>query len=472
MDTTWIQTVCIGLLALLMSAAAVAQSDTLSPAVANDLIAAYELLEEDKTAEALAALNRILERRGDRLSGFERATLLQVRGSAHVQLDNLVAGLRDFEQAVALGALPEEQTRRLQFNVAQLHFATEDYARALEVFLEWLKDEESPGHQAYFMIAGAYYQLDQYPESLEMISKAIPLLREPQRRYYDLKNALLSELQRPAQRTELLQQMVVIWPEELSYWRQLSGLYLDADDERSAFSALESAYLAGLIEDERDIVALTQFYSSFNNPVRGAQVLTKEMEAERVEETVDNLQLLSQLWSQAREHSRAIPVLERAAEQSDTGMLSFRLGQALLAEERHAEAEDAFQAAIDKGELEGDMLAQAWVLMGNARFNQAGPGDRAQRLAADRAFEQAERFTATRAQARDWRGYISAINQTESRQAMLEREQSERLEEAARERLLTACRAQQLAGRPLSAECRELLGLDEEGQPANDNEAQ
>ena len=454
-------------LSALIAAPTWAQSDSLSPALANELIEAYDLLEADKFTEALAALNRIMERRDARMSPFERASVLQVRGSAHVSLDNYAAGLRDFETAIAQQALPEPQQRRLQFNVAQLYFVTENYAKALELFMEWIKGEENPGPQTWFLVSGAHYQLEQYEQSLQAISTAIPLLNEPERRYYDLKNALLSELQRHSARIDLLKEMVVIWPETLAYWRQLSALYMETDNLQASFSALETAYLAGLVEEQRDIVALAQFYSAFNNPIRGAQMLEAEMAAERVEETVENLQLLSQLWSQAREHRKAIPVLRRAAGDADTGMLSFRLGQALLADEQNEAAEVAFVAAIDKGELDDNILAQAWILLGNARFNQAGPGDRARRMQADAAFERAERFTSTRSQARDWRSYISAINQTEIRQAQLEREQSERLDEAARDRAISACRALQLAGSVLSAECRELLGLDEEGQPAN-----
>jgi len=457
------------LLLLGLSVPASAQSDTLTPALANELIEAYDLLEADQFAEALAALNRIVERRDGRMSPFERASVLQVRGSAHVGLDDFPAALRDFERAIAQEALPEPQQRRLQFNVAQLYFVTENYAKALELFMEWIVDEENPGPQTWFMISGAHYQLEQYEESLEAISTAIPLLAEPERRYYDLKNALLSELQRSGPRIDLLKEMVVIWPETLAYWRQLSGLFMDADNLQGAFSALESAYLADLLEEERDFIALAQFYSAFNNPMRGAEMLEAKMASEHVEESVENLQLLSQLWSQAREHRKAIPVLRRAAQDADTGVLSYRLGQALLADEQNEAAEAAFVDAIDKGELDDNMLAQAWILLGNARFNQAGPGDRTRRMQADEAFAQAERFSETRSQARDWRGYINAINQTERRQAQLEQEQAERLDEAARERAISACRAQQLAGSVLSAECRALLGLDEEGQPVNNN---
>jgi hypothetical protein len=142
---------------------------------------------------------------------------------------------------------------------------------------------------------------------------------------------------------------------------------------------------------------------------------------------------------------------------SDEGELSFRLGQALLADEKYADAEQALESALEKGGLEEQKTAEAWILLGTARFNQAEPGEREQRNEADEAFAQAEQYPRTRRQASDWRNYINAINRTEQRQAALEQEQSERLAQSARERLVTACRAQELAGSELSEQCREVL---------------
>lgn len=438
-----------------------AHAQTLSPSVANDLLEAYELLEEEKTAEALQALNRLMERRGERMSDFDRASVLQIRGSAYVNEENFNLALRDFEEAILLAALPDEQQNRLRFNMAQLYFVTEQYEKSIQFFEEWMALDPEVSANSYFMLAGANYQIDRYPESLEAISQAIELTEEPERRYYELKNVLLSEMNRVPERTALLEEMVVLWPAELGFWRQLSALYLQQNEESKAFGALESAYLSGLVEAESDILILAQFYSSFNNPYRGARLIEREMENGRVEATVENLELLSQLWSQSREHQEAIPILREAAQKSDDGDLFFRLGQAYLATENNESAASAFEQAIDKGGLE-DNQGEAWMLLGNARFNQAGPGDRQQRRLADEAFAQAERFSSTRAQASDWRNYIRAIDNTETRQALLEQEQSDRLEEAAEERFLTGCRAQQLAGTELSAECRAAIQAAEE----------
>src|SRR6056297_3662278 len=436
---------------------------TLDPRVAQDLLDAYELLEEDEYQEALVKLNRLMDRRGDSLKDFDKASVLQIRGTTHVNLEDMDSALEDFSAALNLEALPEDQQNRLRFNLAQIYFVNERYEDSIRLFEEWMQADVEVTDSAYFMLGAAYYNLDNYEKALEAIKDAVEVAPEPEKRYYDLLNAIYSQMGNVDDRTGLLEKMVELWPDSLGYWRQLSSLYLEQDEQLKAFAALESAYVGGLVTSGDDIVMLAQYYSTFDNPHRGASLIEKEMEAGRVERNVKNLELLSQLWSQAREHNKAIPVLREAARMSDEGLLSFRLGQSLLANEQNEEAEQALETALEKGGLEESRRAEAWMLLGNARFNQAEPGDREQRNDADQAFAQAEKFSSTRRQASDWRGYINAINQTERRQAALEEEQGEVLATAARERLLTACRAQQLAGTELSERCAALLAESENG---------
>jgi tetratricopeptide (TPR) repeat protein len=440
------------------------QAQSLDPAVAKDLLVAYEKMEANKHREALADINRLVERRGDSLKPFDRASVMQIRGTVYVNLENYAAALRDFEEVLRINALPPEQNLQMRFNVAQLYFLSEKYADAIRNFNEWIKQAENPSANAYSMLAAAYYYTKDYRNARGAIEQAIRRSTEPERRYYDLANAIYSELNLSRERTLLLERMITLWSKEQSYWRQLAALYVEQNRQQDSFVTLETAYLNGLIDSESDLVSLAQFYSLFNNPHRGAKLLEKEMAAKRVERNVKNLELLSQLWSQAREHKKAIPILQEAARISDTGLLSFRLGQALLADEQHAEAQKAFEAAVRKGGLTGTTEQEAWLLLGTARFNQAGPGDRDRRRSADEAFTQAERFAGTRNRASEWRRYIKAIDDTESRQAALEREQAERLEVAAQERLKTACRAQQLARADLSDECKALLEEEERAE--------
>lgn len=463
---------CIGLV-MLASPVSGQESQTLNPRVAQALSDAYEFYTEEEYAKALEGLNEMMSRFKD-MKPFDRATVLQVRGSTNINLENTDAALRDFSEALSLNALNPETQNQLRFNVAQLNFVSENYEEAIRYFNEWMASEgTSPTHTAYFMLAAAYYNTDQTSEALEPIDQAIKTAPEPDKRYYDLKNVLLSRLDMPVERIDLLDEMISIWPDNLSYWRQLASTYTEQGDDQKAFATIEAAYLNGLIEDESDIVVLAQYYSTFQNPHRAARLLQKEMDAGNVEENVDNLELLSQLWSQAREHTKAIPVLRQAARLAEDGELYFRLGQSLLASEEYEDAESALTQALDKGGLDSDKRANAWLLLGTARFNQAEPGDREQRMLADEAFAEAARNQSTRRQAQDWRGYIEAINDTEARQEALESEQQAEIAASARERRITGCRARQLAGGELSEECQKLLAeVDEEKERGAPQEEQ
>ncbi|MGB0513661.1 MAG: tetratricopeptide repeat protein [Wenzhouxiangellaceae bacterium] len=464
--------VLAALLAVVITGAASAQDEredddrgrvqTLDPRVAEDLLEAYEELQEENFEEGLRQLDQLMNRRGDSMKDFDKASVLQVRGSAHVNIDDLDGALSDFAEALELNALPESQQNELRYNLAQLYFINERYQDSIRLFERWMQSGVEVTDTAYFMLGASHYNLEQYNESAQAIRNAIELASEPEQRYYELLNAIYSEQNDLNARTGLLEEMVEIWPGKLSYWRQLSALYTQQDDQVKAFAALEAAYLNGLIEAENDLVMLAQYYSTFNNPHRGAELLVEEMDDGRIQGNVENLELLSQLWSQAREHAKAIPVLREAAELSEDGELFFRLGQALLADENYPDAEQALESALDKGGLDDTMTAESWILLGTARFNQAEPGDREQRDDADQAFAQAEQYPRTRRQAADWRNYINAINRTERRQAALEQQQNERLAESARERLMTACRAQELAGSELTDRCREILAEGEQ----------
>lgn len=438
------------------------QAQSLDPRVARELLGAFEKLQADQDQAALADLNRIMQQRTD-MKPFDRASVLQIRGQAYVNLDRLDLALKDFEAALALNALPEDASLQLRYNVAQLHFQQENYREAIRGLSQWMRATENPGANAWFLLAAALYYENEFAKAREPAERAIQLSETRERRQFDLANMIYAELDMKDRRTRLMNIMVSLWPGELSYWKQLAALYMDQDRSKDALTTLELAYKSNLLDAQADFLSLAQLYSVHDNPHRGAAVLEKAMAAGKVERTVTNLELLSQLLSQAREHRRAIPVLQEAAGMSDTGVLAFRLGQVLLADEKYVEADKALTNAIQKGGLNENQRANAWMLLGTARFNQAGPGDREQRSLADRAFASAAEFGVTRAQATGWRDYIRAINQTEERQAALEAEQAEMLAQAARQREFTACRALQIANRTLSEECVKLLEEGEDG---------
>jgi tetratricopeptide (TPR) repeat protein len=368
-------------------------------------------------------------------------------------MEDYRGALRDFEVALATGALPPERNNQLRYFIAQIYFQLEDYAAAIRGLNEWIRIAQQTGAKvdcnAYYLLGAAYTQISppNYNAAKGPGEQAIACAPTPKKGYYDLLNLIYSEANDNAKRAALLEKMINFWPGERGYWTQLSGLYSTMGRDGEAFSVLEVAYRAGLLTKENEIMTLVQYYSFYDNPYRGAKLLEREMATGTVAENVKNLTLLSQLWSQAREHKRAIPVLEKASRMDSKGELSYRLGQVLVADEQYVAAERALSAALQKGGMTATQTGDCALLLGTAIFSQAGPGDHELRQRARRAFVRATNYPSVSGQARRWVEYIDAIDATECAQDRLECQQKDESRVADIERLKQQAQVCRLQGR-------------------------
>jgi hypothetical protein len=408
------------------------RSETLDPAVAKVLGEVFELqnLKPPQLQPSLQKLNDLLAARPN-MKAYDKSTTYQMRGSIKVQLDDYQGALRDFQSALDAGGLPPNQNNQLRYFIAQIQFQLENYQAAIQGLNAWIAAARAEGvpvdANAYYLLAAAYTQIT--PPNWRAASgpaeQAIAARTEPKKSDHDLLNLIYSELGENSKRGPLLEKMINLWPGERSYWVQLSGFYSQTGKDQDAFSVLEVAYRAGLLTRESELITLVNYYSFFDNPFRGARLMEREMEAGRIARNVKNLTLLSQLWSQAREHKRAIPVLQSAAQSSGDGELFYRLGQVLLADEQYVAADRALTQAINKGGMNAQRTGDAWLLIGTARFSAAKPEDCDQRARARQAFVNAQRYPGSARQAADWVRYIDAITSTLDAQDKLEQQQNE-----------------------------------------------
>ena len=404
-------------------------SQTLTPTVAKDLGAIYELMTAEQYRQALTLADQLIAKRGGSMKAFDKATTYEIRGSIKANLEDFRGALRDFQVALDTGALPPARNNQLRYFIAQLNFQLEDFPAAIRGLNKWIADAKAAGEtvdaNAYYLLAAAYVQTDNFRAARSPAEQAVAARPEPKKTDFDLLNLVYSELNQAAPRLNLLERMINIWPQERGYWTQLSGLYSTTNKDSDAFAVLEVAYRAGLLTKEAEVLTLVQYYSFFDNPYRGAKLLEREMDAGLVKRNQKNLTLLSQLWSQSREHKRAIPVLRAAAQNASNGKLYYRLGQVLLADEQYKGAETALTSAVNKGGMSSKETGDSWLLMGTARFSQAGPEDRAQLRRARAAFVNARRYDAARRQANDWITYIDAIISTQIAGIKLENQQKQ-----------------------------------------------
>lgn len=436
-------------------------SATLDPRVGGELQKLYELLQNDQQQEAIAGLTQLLNSRGDNMKAYDKSTVYELRGSANAQVENFNGAKRDFQAALNANGLPAARNNQLRYFLAQLEFQDGNYGQAIAGLNQWINNaracNEPVDNNAYYLLGAAHTQTSppNWRAAVDPAERAVAGLEEPKKSFYDLLNLIYSELNDNAKRAGLLERMVNFWPGEKSYWTQLSGLYSTTQRDREAFSVIEVAYRAGLLTTEAELKTVIQYYSYFDNPYRGAKMLEREMNAGNIQRTQDNLVLLSQLWSQSREHKKAIPILQEAAGNSSRGELSYRLGQVLLADEQYAASQRALESALNKGGMDSKDTGDAWLLLGTARFSQAGPEDTAIWRNARAAFVNAQRYPAARTQASQWISYIDAVINTYTEGKRIEAIQRRERCEADISRIEQQVRIRELQGRDETPEERE-----------------
>ncbi len=404
-------------------------SKTLNTRVAQALGGIFEQMQAEQYPEALAALNQLIAQRGDSMKAFDKATTYELRGSVKASMEDYRGAQRDFQVALDTNELSASRNNNLRYYISQISFQLDDFQGAIRGLNAWIRDAKACGDKvdsnAYYLLAAAYVQLTppNYRAAVRPAEQAVAGATEPKKGYYDLNNLVYSETGERAKRMKLLEVMVNNWPGEKSYWTQLSGAYSTAGKDRDAFSVLEVAYRAGLLSTESELKTLVQYYSFFDNPYRGAKMLEREMAAGNIKRNKDNLVLLSQLWSQSREHKKSIPILREAARGASKGDLSYRLGQVLLADEQYKAAQTELERALNKGGMTRKNTGDAWLLLGTARFSQAGPDSTDIWASSRKAFVNAQRYKTASKRATDWIAYIDAVADTYKRGKELEKRQ-------------------------------------------------
>ena len=285
------------------------------------------------------------------------------------------------------------------FTLAQLNLVQENYAKGIELILQWMDQVETVTAQSWSLLGQAYYQQGDFRKAMSSMETAISMSEEegykPKENWYVLLAACISELKvEIGEKKALLQQLdiyeilVNLYPKKL-YFIQLGGTYGQLGREKDYMITLKAAHAKDLLDKESEYLALAQLLLLNQNPYWAAQVLIsgqkkittytetvkdkitgEEVKVEKkgpvVRDNEKNLKLLADSWRMAQEIDKAIPVLEQAAKLSKDGKSYVLLGNLYLAEDKLEKAVDSIKEGLKKGKI--DKISQVHLTLGQAYF--------------------------------------------------------------------------------------------------------
>jgi tetratricopeptide (TPR) repeat protein len=306
----------------------------------------------------------------DKLNDYEKATLYNLYAAVYYAQDKPAKAIDAYTMVLEQPELPEAIRNNTLFALAQMHFVTEDYDKAVVVLKQWFEVVPEPSADAYMLLAQAYYQQEKYAESEQQILDGLRLATErrqtPKENWLALLRAVYYELDNYERSAKVLEILVRLYPKE-TYFLQLSGMYGLMGDQKAQLATLHAANEAGMVSKQADLLNLARLYLVEEAPYPAVELLAAAFEDKRIKRETETLQLYAQALALAKEYEKQIPVLQELAELTGKSQHYVYLGQAQSELGRWAAAVESFEAALDGKDI--DDADSIRMQLGTALFN-------------------------------------------------------------------------------------------------------
>jgi len=372
------------------SVAAKQKAPSVSPYVYKKLSQVEKQIGKKAYSNARQELKKLLKN----VDGYERAVVLRSLSSLYALQENYKEAANMLKQALALNALPPEQTLQARLNLAQLYMATGQYALAIKTLPKTSHLDASTAA----MLANAYAQLKQYRKALPHIKRAIQQSKKPPQSWYQLNLALYYELDDYHSAARLLKKLMQLYPDNDEYWAQFASVLQQLKHYKKAASVQYLRYLSGRLKSEKEQLNLINLITYIGAPYKAGRLLQQGFNNGSIRQTAKNWETLANLWQMAKESDLAITALNKASSLSPKGKLYLQLAQIHVEQENWPKAIAAAQKALQKGGLRN--AGQAYVLLGISQY-EAG-----HRKAALKAFQRAAKYRKQKRVAQQWIDYL------------------------------------------------------------------
>lgn len=343
---------------------------TIDEATGKVLNEAIELLNMDNYAGALEKINGL---KLDKLSPYSHSKVEQILFQISYAQEKYDDARSHLQKAIDAGGLNEQEISSTRYQMAQLYIVQEKWKEGAAALEEWFKTAMNPNSAAYYMLAAAYYSMNQFDKAIEPAKKAVELSDKPQEGWMQLLYALYMQKEQYKDAVPIVERLISVAPEKKNYWMQLSSVYGQMEDYPKALAVMQLAYNAGLVTEDAEYRRLADLLVFNQVPYRGAEVLETGIQKKIV--TLDDklYEKLANCWIAAAELDKAIEPLQKGAELSKNGDMYERLGEVQVQREDWAGAVAALQKSIDKGMLKD--LGEAQLMMGISYYNQKDMGN-------------------------------------------------------------------------------------------------
>jgi len=264
--------------------------------------------------------------------------------------DNEKEAIKYLKMAIAPDILNENDHGEALKLIADLQMQTKDYKNALKNYYAWMEFTGKDDGNTWVKIAQANYELKQLDKMIVPADRAIAAFGDtPNQNPYILKMQSYFERKKYHEAINVLETVILIFPENKAWWTQLPMFYLLVEDYDKAVQTLDLAYKQGFLEKESQIKTLANLYSSTEAPYKAAKLLEKHIASGLVKRDDKNISTLANAYHAAQHVGTAAKYYGELAKMTNEAKHYRKQGMLLKQDEQFTKAIPALRKALELG---------------------------------------------------------------------------------------------------------------------------
>jgi len=314
--------------------------------VGKKIVKAFEAYTADDIDGALVILKDINARKNYDKAYVARfiAVMYATKG------DNEKEAIYYLKKAIAPDLLNEVDHGEALKLLADLQMQTKDYQSALSNYYAWMKFTGKNDGNTWVKISQANYELKQLDKMIVPADKAIVAFgNKPNQNPYVLKLTSYYERKKYKEAIKVLETVILIFPENKTWWTQLPMFYLLVENYSKAVQTLDLAYKQGFLDKESQIKTLANLYSSTEAPYKAARLLEENIVSGLIKRDDKNISTLANAWHAAQHVGTAAKYYGELAKITGEAKHYRKQGMLLKQDEQFSKAIVILNKALDLG---------------------------------------------------------------------------------------------------------------------------
>ncbi len=314
---------------------------------------ALEKLAEEKYAESIEMLKSLLESAKDQ---NVQATVAKYIGIAYAQSSDTKNATAYFTIALdkGKGFLQHRELQDLTQNVASMHYSNDNKKESLRFLERWMKNSNKDSSQVYLLYSAILFDSGKLREAVCPAYWAAKVAKKPQKNAFGILLNAHFEFKDYKGTIAILKQLILDFPTEKRYWRNLASVYMSQDMVEDALVVMEMFYVQGMMESENDYKQLSSIFAYSDIPYRTAAILKEGIDKGIVEDNEKNWSNVASNFHVASEVQKAIDAYARSASKTSSGKNDLKQAELMADHDQYKKALVVFDKALRKGALKDE----------------------------------------------------------------------------------------------------------------------